>query len=82
MRVSKPETKLMSLNRGTFTRILGSIKQYLKEDYANDKGNVAGSSPQKEVGDVDGSFMSDQDGLNSNGNNSFLSQQNLYGIQE
>jgi cAMP-dependent protein kinase regulator len=30
-------TQLLSLTRQTFTRILGSIKQYLKEDYGDDR---------------------------------------------
>lgn len=29
------QTQLLSLNRSTFDRILGSIKKFLKEDYNN-----------------------------------------------
>ena len=46
VRVASDSAQLMTLNRETFTRILGSIKQYLKEDYKN-------------VTSVDGSFVSD-----------------------
>ena len=58
--------KLLSLTRASFNRILGSIKQFLKEDYQNERTQI-----------MDGSFISDQNGQNS----SALSQ-NLYGINE
>ena len=34
MRAGQSEARLLSLNRDTFSRILGSIKQFLKEDYS------------------------------------------------
>ena len=33
VRSSVDQTKLLSLNRSTFNRILGSIKQFLRENY-------------------------------------------------
>ena len=33
VRAGSQITRLLSLNRGTFNRILGSIKTFLKEDY-------------------------------------------------
>ncbi len=33
VKASKDNTRLLSLNRSTFNRILGNIKQFLKEDY-------------------------------------------------
>lgn len=33
VRARQSEARLLSLNRDTFNRILGSIKQFLKEDY-------------------------------------------------
>ena len=41
VRARQSEARLLSLNRDTFNRILGSIKQFLKEDY----GPVASKLP-------------------------------------
>ena len=62
---SSKNTQLLSLNRATFNRILGSIKQYLKEDYKSARGDPGAISA------IDGSFVSSdkdkEDDLDSNG---------------
>jgi len=81
-RASNQGAQLLSLNRNTFNRILGSIKKFLKEDYSQPYSERGG---QQNVGldDVDGSFLTDHENKSSNlGNNSFLSQSKLFGIQE
>lgn len=65
VRSSTPNTQLLSLSKSAFTRILGSIKQYLKEDYKQASKSVGGNSS------VDGSFLSDNQDLSMN--NSFIS---------
>ena len=67
VRASAANTQLLSLTRGTFTRILGSIKQYLKEDYK--KAN--GVNTSQTGGSVDGSFLTDNQ--EHSANNSILS---------
>lgn len=48
VRASKDATKMLSLNRSTFNRILGSIKQFLKEDYGqNQKASAQPNSKAK-----------------------------------
>ena len=72
VRSARDQTQLLSLNRSTFTRILGSIKQFLKEDYAGDD--------RQQTNSVDGSFMSDN---SANRLDASLGQQKLlFGIQE
>ena len=45
------QTQLLSLTRQTFNRILGSIKKFLKEDYAaSSKGNLQVDESQSEDG--------------------------------
>ena len=54
VRASKENTRLLSLNRSTFNRILGNIKQFLKEDYgtssSHQKDKSASSSSQAAAG--------------------------------
>jgi len=61
--------------------VLGSIKSLLNEDYskASERG---GPSKAPELGNVDGSFCSDNNRSSMQEENSFLSTQKLYGIQE
>ena len=65
VRATQP-CKLLSLTRAAFTRILGSIKQFLKEDYRTEKHYT-----------LDGSFVSENSRLDASG----LSH-DLYGIHE
>lgn len=49
VRVTSDKVKLLLLARDAFTRILGSIKKYLKEDYKQEKsvGGQGGSAAQE-----------------------------------
>lgn len=78
VRSATKHTQLLSLNRSTFKRILGSIKQYLREDYQSARGEPGPGSA------IDGSFCSsdpDHDDFEIDGSVNGQSQ-NLYGIQE
>ena len=66
VRSAAENTQLLSLNRDTFNRILGSIKHYLKGDY---------KSANMDERSVDGSFYSEEDG-----NSTQRSGQKLFGI--
>jgi len=77
-RTTQHPVKLLSLTRKTFNRILGSIKQFLKEDYTklSERGGLDSN--------LDGSFVSEpeKDNSSENLNNSIHSNKNLYGIAE
>ena len=77
-RAGQQPAKLLCLTRSTFNRVLGSIQQFLKEDYTklSERGGPKDDGASQ---NVDGSFLSDHE---NSQNNSFLSQSKLYGIQE
>ena len=77
VRANRSEASLLSLNRDTFNRILGSIKQFLKEDYcaaASQDGNKEstrhGQHDRHKAGtivSVDGAFVLSMEDDEDNG---------------
>lgn len=65
-------TQLMSLNRSTFTRVLGSIKSLLNEDYTKSSDN-GGNTVHVNHENVDGSFITENSRGSMQGDNSFMS---------